>query len=220
MRRVVSAVVLMSFVAGCASQIEEADSANYAPVYPVEPIELARDMPSGAIYSDTAMGLFAADRRAARIGDILTVDFSERFAASKSQAAGASKSGSFALDVPDAISFGLDDSALGGGTSRSYSGKGNATQSNSLTGRLSVTVTRILPGGNLEIIGQKKLTLNNGQEYVRLHGIVRPSDISADNVVRSDRIAAAEIKYVGAGDIADTAKQGWFGRAMTAIAPF
>ena len=83
-----------------------------------------------------------------------------------------------------------------------------------------VSVTRILPGGNLEIVGQKKLTLNNGQEYIRLRGLVRPEDISADNLVRSDRIAHAEIKYVGAGDIADSSKKGWLSRALDTVAPF
>ncbi|MEM6679737.1 MAG: flagellar basal body L-ring protein FlgH, partial [Pseudomonadota bacterium] len=108
---------------------------------------------------------------------------------------------------------------LAGSTTRRFSGDGSATQSNSLTGRVSVSVVRVFPGGNLEILGQKKLTLNNGHEYVRLRGIVRPSDISADNVVLSDRIAHAEIKYVGAGDIADPAKHGWLRRVYTTVSP-
>jgi flagellar L-ring protein precursor FlgH len=182
-------------------------------------VEQDRLMPSGSIYAGHARGLFAADRRATAVGDILTVEFSERFAARKSQAADTSKSDSFAVDIPDVVSFGFDDARLTGGTTRSFSGEGSATQSNSLTGRISVSVVRVLPGGNLEIMGQKKLTLNNGHEYVRVRGMVRPSDISADNVVRSDRIAHAEIKYVGAGDVADTGKHGWLRRALTAVSP-
>jgi flagellar L-ring protein FlgH len=83
-----------------------------------------------------------------------------------------------------------------------------------------VHVIRVLPGGNLEILGQKRLTLNNGDEYIRVKGIVRPEDISSDNVVQSDRIADADIKYVGAGELADTGKQGWLGRALTSVNPF
>lgn len=219
MQRIFYTTAALIALAGCSTKIEEAESDLYAPVYPVQEVQQDRLMPSGAIYSGHSKGLFAADRRASAVGDILTVEFSERFAASKSQAAGSSKTDSFALDLPDVVSFGFDDSRLTGGTTRSYSGRGNATQSNSLTGRVSVSVVRVLPGGNLEIIGQKKLTLNNGQEYVRLSGVVRPTDISADNVVRSDRIAHAEIKYVGAGDVADTAKQGWLRRAFETLAP-
>lgn len=219
MQRIFCTTAALIALAGCSTHIEEAESELYAPVYPVQEVQQDRLMPSGAIYSGYSKGLFAADRRASAVGDILTVEFSERFAASKSQAAGSSKTDSFALDLPDVVSFGFDDSRLTGGTTRSYAGRGNATQSNSLTGRVSVSVVRVLPGGNLEIIGQKKLTLNNGQEYVRLSGVVRPTDISADNVVRSDRIAHAEIKYVGAGDVADTAKQGWLRRAFETLAP-
>jgi flagellar L-ring protein precursor FlgH len=85
---------------------------------------------------------------------------------------------------------------------------------------LSVSVVRVLPGGNLEILGQKKLTLNNGDEYVRLSGIVRPADISAQNVVLSDRIANAQIEYIGAGQVADAGKQGWLRRGLNTVSPF
>ena len=78
---------------------------------------------------------------------------------------------------------------------------------------------RVFQNGNLEILGQKKLTLNNGDEYIRVSGIVRPRDISADNVVQSDRIANAEINYVGAGDIARTGKKGWYTKFLETIAP-
>jgi len=219
MSRLIPATLALAVLAGCSTQVEEAESALYAPVFPMGEVEQDRLMPSGSIYSGHAKGLFAADRRAAAVGDILTVEFRERFAASKSQAADTSKSDSFAVDIPDVVSFGFDDARLTGGTTRSFSGEGSATQSNSLTGRISVSVVRVLPGGNLEVMGQKKLTLNNGHEYVRVRGMVRPSDISADNVVRSDRIAHAEIKYVGAGDVADTGKHGWLRRALTAVSP-
>ena len=86
--------------------------------------------------------------------------------------------------------------------------------------QMSVTVARVHDGGNLEILGQKKLTLNNGDEYIRVRGIVRPEDISSNNVVLSDRIANAEIKYIGAGDVADTSKVGWLQRTLTTVSPF
>ena len=65
----------------------------------------------------------------------------------------------------------------------------------------------------------KKLTLNNGDEYVRLTGLIRPEDISATNTVQSNRIADAEIVYVGAGEIADSSRQGWLSRTMRNISP-
>ena len=83
-----------------------------------------------------------------------------------------------------------------------------------------MTVTKVFSNGNMEILGQKKLTLNNGDEYVRLTGLVRPEDISATNLIVSNRIADAEITYVGAGEVADSSRQGWLSRTMRAISPF
>ena len=100
-----------------------------------------------------------------------------------------------------------------------FSGSGSTAQSNSLTGSVSVHVIRVFGTGNLEIMGKKNLTLNNGDEYTRVSGIVRPRDISADNVVQSDRIANADINYIGAGDIARSGKKGWYTRLMETIAP-
>lgn len=117
------------------------------------------------------------------------------------------------------LTGGLDDGKLTNSTNQSFKGSGGAAQSNSLTGRLSVIVARVFPNGTLEIIGQKKLTLNNGNEYVRLTGIVRPEDISAQNVILSERIAHADIRYVGAGDVADTARPGWLRRFLATASP-
>ena len=68
-------------------------------------------------------------------------------------------------------------------------------------------------------MGQKKLRLNNGDEYIRLTGLIRPEDVSATNLVASNRIADAEIVYVGAGEIADSGRQGWLSRGMRTISP-
>ena len=112
-----------------------------------------------------------------------------------------------------------DNAGLNAGTARTFAGSGSAAQSNSLTGLLTVTVTRVFDNGNMEIAGQKKLTLNNGDEYVRLTGLIRPEDISATNTVQSNRIADAAIVYVGAGEIADSSRQGWLSRTMRNISP-
>ncbi|MEO0676935.1 MAG: flagellar basal body L-ring protein FlgH [Pseudomonadota bacterium] len=208
------------FVAGCTSTIvEESEAQFYAPVFPVDAVEVDRQMPSGAIYSSTAPGFFASDRRARSVGDILTVDFRERFTARKSQGTQTSRSDAFEITPPGILGLDLEPGDLSGSTTRGFSGDGSASQSNSFTGRVSVSVVRVLPGGNLEIQGQKKLTLNNGQEYIRVRGLVRPMDISADNIVPSDRIAHAEIKYVGAGDVADTARKGWLRRGLDLVSP-
>ena len=165
------------------------------------------------------------------VGDILTVTFNEIFAATKAATAASSKADAFAVTLPTGLpnivtgGFATDDSGVNGGgltagTNRTFSGAGNAAQSNSFTGSLAVTVTRVFPNGNMEVAGQKEITLNNGNEYVRVKGIVRPEDISATNVVSSTRLADAQIRYTGSGHLADASKPGWLSQFMRAISPF
>lgn len=204
----------------CSTMVEEQASVDYEPVYNVEVTRSADLLPTGSIYNDRAQGLFAMDRRAAQVGDILTVELDESFSASKKQSTSGNKQSSIDTPLSGLIQASAVTSLLDATSGRNFSGTGQASQSNSLTGRMSVSVVRILPGGNLEILGQKKLTLNNGDEYIRLRGIVRPADINADNIISSDRIANADIKYIGAGQIADTSKPGWLAQATDALAPF
>ena len=105
-------------------------------------------------------------------------------------------------------------------TGESFSGSGSAAQSNSLRGQLSATVVRVFNNGNMEIMGQKKLTLNNGNEHVRLRGIIRPEDISANNIIQSSKIVDAEITYTGAGQTHDSARMGWLTRGLRVFSPF
>jgi flagellar L-ring protein precursor FlgH len=214
-------VIAALFISGCSPQVENAVSKNYQPIYPM-PSEVSDKLPDGSIYSTQAAGLFATDRRASKIGDILTVSFAESFQATKSQNAATSKSSSNQISLPGITGTDLEErisDALTSSSDRSFTGSGSTAQSNSLTGQISVHVVRVLPGGNLEVLGQKRLVLNKGDEYIRVSGVVRPEDISADNVILSDRIASANIQYIGAGDIADPANQGWLNGILTAISP-
>ena len=159
-------VLLSAFglASGCSTYIEDRASEAFEPVFPT--VKLAQDtrQKTGAIYQPDQGGLFSKDRRARKVGDILTVDFNEVFAATKAQTAATAKSDSFELTLPvglpNVLTGGLGaagdtDNSLTSGTSQSFSGSGNTAQSNSLTGRLSVTVVRIFDNGNLGILGQK-----------------------------------------------------------------
>ena len=203
----------------CSTHVEELASEDYQPIIPQNYNLTQSKDPNGAIYKDSAAGLFATDTRASHVGDILTVSLTEDFAASKSQSASSAKSDSFSVDLPAIIDAQGNDANLTAGGATTFSGTGAAAQRNSLRGQISVTVTRVFQNGNMEIVGQKQMMLNNGDEYIRLSGIVRPEDISADNVIVSNRIANAQISYLGAGDTADTGKKGWLSKALSTISP-
>ena len=224
------ATILLSGVAGfgsaCSTYIENEASLAFEPIYPAAHITPEHNAPTGGIFKENGGGLFASDIRARDVGDILTVSLNETFSATKAQTAASAKNDTFGVTLPTALpnilTGGYDKNAAGlnAGTARSFAGSGSAAQSNTLTGFLTVTVTRVFDNGNMEIAGQKKLTLNNGDEYVRLTGLIRPEDIAANNTVVSNRIADAEIVYVGAGEIADASKQGWLSRTMRNVSPF
>jgi flagellar L-ring protein precursor FlgH len=223
-------VILTQALGGCSTYMSQLEGQAFEPVDPV--MSLAMEQPAnGAIFRAGQSGLFATDQRARRVGDILTVTFNEIFAATKAQTAASSKADAFAVTLPTGLpniltgGFATDDSGVNGGgltagTNRTFAGAGNAAQSNSFTGSLAVTVTRVFPNGNMEVAGQKEITLNNGNEYVRVKGIVRPEDITATNIVSSTRLADAQIRYTGSGHLADSAKPGWLSQFMRAISPF
>ena len=204
---------------GCSTQLEERASLDFESEQPVENAIVTNLAKTGSIYNDDKGGLFATDRRASKVGDILTVALSEKFTASKSQSANSAKTDAYDVTLPKILVGSNTAGLFTTGTNQAFTGSGTASQSNSLNGELSVTVTRVFANGNMEILGQKKLLLNNGSEYIRLTGLIRPEDISASNVVSSSRIANAKISYLGAGEIADTAKRGWLSSLFSNISP-
>ena len=217
-------VLICLILTACDTYVEEQRSVEFEPIY-LEPVEQGTAQSDfGGIYKKDKGNLFAMEARAHRVGDILTVSFTESFQATKSQNAATSRTSENSVTLPTVMGSILPNSLgnsaeLGSSGESTFSGSGSTNQSNSLTGLISVHVVRVYLNGNLEILGQKKLTLNNGDEYIRVSGIVRPSDISSDNVVQSDRIANADINYIGAGDTARTGKKGWYTKMLDTINP-
>ena len=218
--------LLLLLLAACDTYVEDKRSVDFEPIYLPDREEEDKASDLGTIYQQNKGNLFAMEARAHRVGDILTVSFTESFQATKSQNAASSRSSENSLTLPTVmkklpvIGKGIPETAeLASSGESTFSGSGSSNQSNSLTGLISVHVVRVFSNGNLEILGQKKLTLNNGDEYIRVSGIVRPRDISSENIVQSDRIANADINYVGAGDTARSGKKGWYSKMLETITP-
>jgi flagellar L-ring protein precursor FlgH len=187
---------------------------------PVQPASLMPPVQSsGSIYqAGYDMRLFE-DNKAMRVGDVLTIKLQELTQAQKAGDLNAKKNIDVLVGAPSVEGFAM--SALTGNDAetkltakRDFKGEGAANQSNSLSGDISVTVIELLPNGNLKVRGEKRVTLNQGDEYVRLSGIVRPVDIAADNTIASDKVADATIMYTGDGAMADASKMGWLARVI------
>ncbi|WP_018405495.1 flagellar basal body L-ring protein FlgH [Marinobacter gelidimuriae] len=114
-----------------------------------------------------------------------------------------------ALNVGDVLTVTLDESTRASKNAETSISKDSDI---SLAGSITVTVTEVLPNGVLRIRGEKWLSLTNGEEYIRLTGLVRPQDIKPDNTLASNRIADARIAYGGTGDFDQANQMGWMGR--------
>jgi flagellar L-ring protein precursor FlgH len=184
----------------------------YAPIVADVPEEKVLD--DGSIFqSDMANSLYS-DVKARRVGDIITVNLQENTTATKS--AGTTNSKSSQANVNpiiglggQALNIGNQSIQLGVDASKDFTGDASANQSNNLVGSISVTVVQVLPNQNLLVRGEKWLTLNNGNEYIRLTGVVRPADVSPSNEIVSTKIANARIQYSGTGSFASAQKEGW-----------
>lgn len=159
--------------------------------------------------------------RARRVGDPLTIVLVERTIASKSASSKLDSGGGASLTPPTTGALNLfnqTDATISG--KRNFTGTGSTDQSNTLSGEVSVTVSEVFPNGTLMVKGQKRVTLNRGDEFVQIRGIVRMADIDAYNRVPSTRVADAQIAYTGKGDVARASRQGWFSRFFSVISPF
>lgn len=201
---------------------------DYASAEPIDYYpEVELQEPTGSIYADSGynMVLFE-DLRARQVGDILTVLLAEATDAAKTSDTTLDKSNS--TSVTDPILGGKarvigSDSNLGFdlSTNHAFDGESASNQSNSLQGSITVTIAKVFPGGNLYIQGEKWIQINQGNEYIRLRGIIRPVDISTTNTIVSTKIADARISYGGTGATADVNKVGWLSRFfISPIWPF
>jgi flagellar L-ring protein precursor FlgH len=209
----------LASLSGCANQPKPDDS-NYAPVQPVrvEPLH-AR---SGSLYQPGRAFLLFEDVVARRVGDVLTIRLAEKTDAKKKADTKLTKDSGNALasDLsgthisPRQLDFDVQ-------VERDQDSKTESKQSNSLSGDITVVVSDVLANGNLVVRGEKWIKLNQGDEYVRISGIVRPEDIGPDNSVASFKVANARISYSGTGQLADANTMGWLARFfVSALFPF
>lgn len=199
-------------LAGCVSRPSEPD---YTATMP-EPAPTAAQA-NGAIYQAGHEVALFENSVARRVGDTLTIRLNERTNASKSSTTSTSKSTNIELPGPTiagrpVTAHGTEILSASVNNSSEFDGEGASTQSNRLEGDLTVTVAQRLPNGNLLVRGQKWISINQGQEYVRIQGIVRPIDIEVDNSISSLKVADAMIAYGGKGAIANANSPGLLAR--------
>ncbi len=217
--KIIFTVILIVFFYGCGG-----NDVKPEPTKPKLPeLNWPKAKVTGSIFqSGRGMSLFE-NRTARNVGDIVTIVLKEQTQASKQ--ANSSVSKDTAHDISASALFGKTNIGSGLGTTvsgtKEFDGKGSADQSSNITGEIACFVTDVMPNGNLVIAGKKKITLNRGDEYIIVSGVVRPDDIGDNNSILSTKVAAAEIAYTGKGEIAESNVMGWLSRFfMSPLWPF
>ncbi|MGY6519303.1 MAG: flagellar basal body L-ring protein FlgH [Lysobacteraceae bacterium] len=210
---VLAAVVALP-LAGCITV--QAPEREWRPTYPAQHAQ-PQAPTAGAIYRDNSGLALFMDNKARNPGDLVTIVLEERMQAQTEASTATRKDSGASLSAP---SIAGGPVTLGGrnvleaelSAGRSFNGSGDSAQSNRLEGNITATVVDRLPNGNLIVAGEKQIRLNQGNEIVRIQGVIRPADILPDNTVRSSRVADARITYAGRGPIAEANAMGWLTR--------
>ena len=197
--------------AGCATQRSPAER------QPVNLPQFAPPPADGAIFhTGYSPGLFD-NPTAHNVGDTVTVILQESTAAQKTSQTDTAKTTKDALSAPTLLGQNVTihgAPVLSGSlnNANSFSGSGDSKQSDSLVGDITVSVVKRLQNGNLLVQGQKYVDINQGSEFVRLEGIIRPIDIAANNTIPSSEVADARIAYGQKGALNDANRPGLLSR--------
>ena len=213
--RILTITAIALTLAACASPKQvEPDDPFYAPVIPEMPNESKAS--NGSLFQDMQARDIYSDSKARQVGDIIVVSLNENTSANKGAKSEISKDTKVGMEAPNVLgkipTWGGVPMGVDLASGSEFEGESKIRQNNTLDGTISVTVTQILPNGNLVVRGEKWITINTGDEYVRLTGIIRGDDIAADNTIDSNRVANARIQYSGTGSAHENQEAGWLAR--------
>lgn len=186
----------------------------------------------GSLWQDSGpMNDLFMDTRARRVGDIVTISIVESSKASNNADTDTSRSSSVSMSISNFLGLENNDrfpsgsgfdpfGSITGTTNNTFKGSGATNRSGELAASITARVTEVLPNGNLKILGKREITINNEKQYLALTGIIRPRDISSENVVLSTYISDAKIVYTGTGVVNDRQNPGWLARVLDTVWPF
>lgn len=170
------------------------------------------------------------NQKARRIGDIVTIKIVETASATNQASTNTDRKNDLSIGLTSF--FGLENrytptssffnpfSSLSSGYDSEFEGAGATKRSGALEAFITARIVRQLPNGNMIIEGNREVRVNNENQIITLTGMVRPRDISSDNIILSTYIADARISYSGSGIVNDRQKPGWLARILDVIWPF
>ena len=199
------------------------------PPQPVPQIAYPQSQPperqTGSLFSEGAAkaNLFD-DFKARNVGDIVTISVVEATTASVNSDASRTRKSGTLINTPailDAVAPNVAAGSLIQGLGdRDFKGTGATSRTSAVKLALSARVVAVMPNGDLLIEGSKVRAINKETEMVVVRGIVRPRDITSNNLVLSTAIADMEIRLNGKGVASADNQPGWLYRFLSRVSPF
>ncbi len=189
-------------------------------------------LPSGqtvladSLYPVEGSSSIYTEKRARRVGDVITVMIQEVNQATNSASSHDQKSGSVVLGAGNGFLGSTNflnnniNNNIGVGGGINHQGQGDSSRSSKVTGQMTAKIISVLPSGNYLIEGNRYVEVNDEKQTIDVTGEIRPDDISSDNTVLSTRVANAKIKFTGTGPASETAKPGLLTRVMSWLGLF
>jgi flagellar L-ring protein precursor FlgH len=226
MKRQISLLALLVVNIGCAQMIEkrffpkptegemarEVNRLSQTEVRNINPQPVA----PGSLWPADDHVFFYADRKALRVGDIITVSIVENAKANNTADTDLSRTSSLNAGLSHFFGkdkflklFKLGDDLVTSTAEDAHKGSGSTTREGQFTATITAVVKEVLANGNLVIQGTRALAVNHEEQYIVITGVVRPLDVNRDNVVLSTQVADANIAIGGSGVVADKQRSGW-----------
>jgi flagellar L-ring protein precursor FlgH len=190
---------------------------------------LSSEARAQSLWKEDASRSMVADKRAASIGDIVTILVQENNSASKDNSTQTSKNSSVDAAIeaflysPDASKLLTHNGklpALKLASKQDFAGAGKISNNEKVTARIAVRVVDVLPNRNLVIEGTRQIAFSGETQDAVLRGVVRTEDITSNNTVFSYNIADATIRYISKGTVSDNQRKGWFTKVWEKVTPF
>jgi flagellar L-ring protein precursor FlgH len=241
-------LILAAFVTicGCAGKSHVTQSTTH--MVPTTPMAMVPPQPQvaaavnheGSLWrEDGLLSDMFKDAKAWKVGDIVTIRILETSSATNTANTKTGRGSSLEAGI-DTL-FTLEDwyqdkvldysnkfpkidpfgsPSVKGSMKSDFDGSGTTTRRGNLNAYMTARITEVLPNGNFRIVGTREVMVNNENQLIILSGVIRPRDISPDNIVESTFISDAKIAYSGSGIIDDRQRPGWLANLLNTIWPF
>ena len=193
------------------------------------PIPSPRQPEEGSLWAEgTSLNPYS-DVKASRVGDIVTISVVESAQASKNATTKSARDSSLEANWTGVFETLAKNFTVGGAAlpnsntinfANAFDGQGQTTRSSSMTAYLTARVLQVFPNGQMVVRGAREVQVNNETQYIFVQGVIRPEDISSNNIILSTYIADARIELTGYGSVSDTQQPGWMTRALNWVWPF